>query len=116
MSCRLALLASTLVVTVRSPYAEAQNWAAQQPPYGRPDATIDLRTNEGVQLVKGLWRYSDVKIITVDSRGPGADLKPSGAPIKTYDYAPHGGAADFDDSKWSPIAPTTLDARRAGGK
>jgi len=94
----------------------AQNWAAQQPPYGRPDATIDLRTNEGVQLVKGQWRYSDVRIITVDSRGPGADLKPSGAPIKTYDYAPHAGGADFDDSKWSLIEPTTLDARRAGGK
>jgi|SRR5882724_4711839 len=26
----------------------AQSWAAQAPPYGRPDATIDLRTREGV--------------------------------------------------------------------
>src|SRR5205814_23146 len=31
----------------------AQHWAAQAPPYGRPDATIDLRTREGVQLIKG---------------------------------------------------------------
>ena len=31
----------------------AQNWAAQAPPYGRPDATIDLPTKEGVQLAKG---------------------------------------------------------------
>ena len=37
----------------------AQNWAAQAPPYGRPDATIDLPTKEGVQLAKGNWRYSD---------------------------------------------------------
>ena len=116
MSCRLALLASTLVVTVLSPYAEAQNWAAQQPPYGRPDATIDLRTNGGAQLVKGQWRYSDVKVVTVNFRGPGPDLKPSGPPLKTYDYVPHAGAADFDDSKWSLIDPTTLDARRAAGK
>src|SRR5215472_18581952 len=116
MTRRFAFLSAALVLALMSRNAGAQNWAAQQPPYGRPDATIDLRTNEGVQLVKGLWRYSDVKIITVDSRGPGADLKPSGAPIKTYDYAPHGGAAHFDDSKWSPIDPTTLDARRAGGK
>jgi gluconolactonase len=109
-------LTAALLLAVTPWNARAQNWAAQQPPYGRPDATIDLRTNEGVQLVKGQWRYSDVQILTVDSRGPGADLKPSGAPIKTYDYTPHAGAADFDDSKWSPIDPAALEARRAGGK
>ncbi len=96
--------------------AAAQTWAAQQPPYGRPDATIDLHTKEGTDLVNGRWRYSDVKIVEVDSRGPGPDLKPSGEPNKTYDYTPHAGAADFDDSKWTLIDPTTLDARRAGGK
>ena len=116
MTRRFAFLSATLVLGLMSRSAGAQNWAAQQPPYGRPDATIDLRTSEGARLVNGQWRYSDVKIITVDSRGPGADLKPSGAPIKTYDYAPHAGAADFDDSQWSSIDPTTLDARRAGGK
>jgi gluconolactonase len=116
MTRRFAFLSAALLLVLLSRNAGAQNWAAQQPPYGRPDATIDLRTSEGVQLVKGRWRYSDVKIINVDFRGPGADLKPSGAPIKTYDYAPHAGAADFDDSKWSSIDPTTLVARRAGGK
>lgn len=94
----------------------AQNWAAQAPPYGRPDATVDLRTKEGTQLVKGNWRYSDVKIVEVDSKGPGPDLKPSGAPNRTYDYSPHAGGEDFDDSKWEALDPTTLDARRAGGK
>lgn len=94
----------------------AQNWAAQAPPYGRPDATIDLRTKEGTQLVRGDWRYSDVKIIEVDSKGPGPDLKPSGAPVKTYDYAPHAGVADFDDSSWQVLDPATLDARRGNGK
>src|SRR5215472_17541675 len=93
-----------------------QNWAAQAPPYGRPDATVDLRTKEGTQLVKGDWRYSDVKIVEVDSKGPGPDLKPSGAPVKTYDYTPHAGAAGFDDSHWPAIDPTTLDARRGNGK
>lgn len=96
--------------------AQAQNWAAQAPPYGRPDATIDLRTHEGVQLVKGRWRYSDVQILNVDSKGPGPDLKPSGAAVKTYDYAPHAGVAGFDDSKWTVLDPTTLDARRGNGK
>jgi len=60
------------------PCAFAQNWSAQAPPYGRPDATVDLRTADGAQVVKGEWRYSDVKIIEVESRGPGPDLKPSG--------------------------------------
>src|SRR5215471_16793456 len=94
----------------------AQNWAAQSAPYGRPDATVDLRTREGTQLVAGTWRYSDVKIVEVDSKGPGPDLKPSGAPIRTYDYEPHAGAADFDDSDWQVLDPATLEARRAGGK
>lgn len=94
----------------------AQNWAAQAPPYGRPDATIDLRTKEGAQLVKGDWRYSDLKIVEVDSKGPGPDLKPSGAPVRTYDYTPHAGTADFDDSRWPVIGPATLDARRGNGK
>jgi gluconolactonase len=108
--------AATLITAVVPRNAKAQNWAAQQPPYGRPDATIDLRTDEGVKLVEGQWRYSDAKIIDVDSRGPGVDLKPSGAPVKTYDYTPHANAAGFDDSKWESIAPTTLEARRSGGK
>src|SRR6516162_1861422 len=86
--------------------ALAQSWAAQAPPYGRPDATVDLRTKEGTQLVGGDWRYSDVKIVEVDSKGPGPDLKPSGSPVKTYDYAPHAGAADFNDSQWPLIDPT----------
>src|SRR5438128_4556863 len=94
----------------------AQNWAAQAPPYGKPGATVDLRTKEGAQLVKGEWRYHDVQIVEVDSRRPGADLKPSGAPVKTYDYTPHAGAASFDDSAWEKLDPTTLDARPARGK
>ena len=104
-SAHNALLSIAALVLAAAPRnTAAQNWAAQQPPYGRPDATIDLRTNEGVELVKGQWRYSDAKIIEVDSRGPGADLKPSGAPVKTYDYTPHAGVAGFDDSKWETIA------------
>src|SRR2546425_3995383 len=94
----------------------AKSGAAQAPPYGRPDATIDLRTREGVQLVRGAWRYSDVQIIQVDSKGPGRDLKPSGAPVKTYDYRPHAGMAGFDDAAWQVLDPTTLDARRGNGK
>jgi len=85
-------------------------------PNGRPEASIDLATEDGVRLVKGQWRYSDTKIVEIDFRGPGPDAQPSGAPNKTYDYTPHAGVAGFDDSRWEVIGPTTLDQRRSTGR
>ena len=66
--------------------------------------------------MNGQWRYHDVKIEDADSRAVGPDLKPSGAPIRTYDYTPHAGPADFDDSQWEAIDATTLDQRRSTAK
>ena len=40
-------------------------------PLGRPDALVDLRTAEGVRLVRGQWRYADAKVVEVDAKGPG---------------------------------------------
>ena len=88
----------------------------QDPPTGRPDSIIDLASHEGAELVHGQWRYHDVKIVETGFRGPGPDLKPTGAPNQTYDYTPHAGAADFDDSFWEKIDATTLDQRRSTGK
>src|SRR5437763_13808122 len=85
-------------------------------PTGKAKAVIDLATREGVDLVKGQWRYSDTKIIQVDFKAAGLDKQPTGAPIKTYDFAPHAGGADFDDSKWEAIEPATLEARRSTGR
>jgi len=116
MKIKSTILAVALLLAWTPQRAAAQAWAAQQPPYGRPDATIDLRTKEGVNLVKGAWRYSDAKIVDADFRGPGADLKPTGAPIKTYDYTPHAGPANFDDSTWETLDPVSLDARRSTGE
>jgi gluconolactonase len=103
-----------LVLSLASVRAGGQT--VQDPPVGRPDAVIDLASHEGVRLVSGQWRYHDVKIDEADSRAVGPDLKPSGAPIRTYDYAPHAGPADFDDSQWEAIDATTLDQRRATAK
>lgn len=85
-------------------------------PTGKPEAMIDLASASGVDLIKGNWRYSDTRIVEVDFRGPGQDKQPTGAPVKTYDYVPHAGGADFDDSKWEMISPTTLDQRRGNGR
>ncbi len=82
----------------------------------RPEAIIDLRTPEGVRLVRGEWRYRDAQIVPVDFRAPGPDLKPTGAPTRTFDVSPHAGAADFDDSGWPVIEPTTLESRRTRGR
>src|SRR5439155_23312670 len=67
-------------------------------PTSKPDAVIDLATKESVDLVKGQWRYSDTKIIQVDFKAAGVDKQPTGKSIKTYDFAPHAGGANFDDS------------------
>jgi gluconolactonase len=112
MKARVVLSFAVLIVLLTTLKAQS----VQDPPFGRPDAVVDLATRQGMDLVRGQWRYSDTKIIVVDSRGVGSDLKPSGAPIKTYDYTPHAGAAGFDDSKWQVIDPSTLDARRSTGK
>ncbi len=77
-----------------------------------PKRAIDLGTKDGAELVKGQWRYSDTKIIEVDFKAAGPDGQPSTTPNKTYDITPQAGRADFDDSKWESIEPTTLDKRR----
>jgi gluconolactonase len=82
----------------------------------KPEATLDLGSLDGVKAVKAEWRYSDTKIIDADFRAPGRDKQPTGAPVKTYDYTPHAGSSDFDDSKWQVISPTTLDQRRGNGR
>src|ERR1700747_3527334 len=111
---RRALTTLGLVLLFSLVGAGAQT--TQDPPVGVPDAVIDLASHEGVQLVNGQWRYHDVKIEDADSRAVGPDLKPSGAPIRTYDYAPHAGPANFDDSQWEVIDATTLDQRRSTAK
>ena len=107
---------ATLGLVVSLALVRAGGQTIQDPPVGRPDAVIDLASHEGVQLVNGQWRYHDVKIEDADSRAVGPDLKPSGTPIRTYEYAPHAGPANFDDSQWEAIDATTLDQRRSTAK
>ncbi len=83
---------------------------------GRPDATVDLDTTEGLALVKGAWRYADARLVPAEFRAAGPDRKPSGARVSTLDLVPRAGAAGFDDGAWAALAPGTLDARRGNGK
>jgi gluconolactonase len=111
-SIRFAALAAVLAFAPAASLAQTTTDA----PAGRPDAIVDLATSEGVQLVKGEWRYSDAKIVEVDHRAPGPDLKPSGAPVRTYDVEPKAGVVDFDDSGWQTITGDSLDERRSNGR
>lgn len=122
---RILLMTFILVITGGSSYlalSNISNAMAVPPktsadvPNGKPNATIDLATVDGVSAVKGEWRYSDTKIVEADFRGPGADKQPTGPAVKTYDYTPHAGGTDFDDSRWEVISPTTLDQRRGNGR
>lgn len=85
-------------------------------PAVRPAAIVNLATADGLRLVQGRWRYSDVKIVEVEHRAPGPDLRPSGPPNRTYDITPHAGAADFDDSTWPELAAGDLEARKGNGR
>ena len=85
-------------------------------PAVRPDAIVNLATDEGVSAVKGQWRYSDARIVEVEHRAAGPDLRASGAPNRAYDIAPHAGTVDFDDSSWTALRPADLEARRTNGR
>lgn len=61
---RLTLIGSLVVFATASSSAFSQT------------SKIDLRTKPGVETVKGEWRYSDVKIIEVDGKGPPPENKP----------------------------------------
>ena len=109
----LSLFAALLSILQYPALLHGNSWEA---PNGIPDATVNLATAEGVKTVQGQWRYSDTKIVEVDFQAPGADGQPTTQPIKTYDYAPHAGGADYDDSRWEVLDPTTLDRRRSTGR
>lgn len=100
-----------LLAGVASAQSLADNLAKR-----KPEAVIDLATRQGTQLIQGTWRYSDTKIIEVEFQSAGDDGQPGNTPDRAYDFTPHAGRADFDDSKWQVIEPTSLDKRRSAGR
>ncbi len=109
-------LAAAVATLLLSAVAAAKAQVTQDAPLGRPDAIVDLRTTEGAMLVGANWRYRDATIVPVAHRAVGPDLKPSGAPNRTFDISPKAGAAAFDDKRWPTIPATSLEARRSNGR
>ena len=89
---------------------------ANEVPNGKPEASIDLTNIDGTKLVNGVWKYSDTRIVETDFKSAGADNQPTGNAVKTYDYTPHAGVSDFDDSGWENVAANDLNKRRGNGK
>jgi gluconolactonase len=110
------LLLPGMIAFALHPFTVAAQLTNDAPVMGRPAAIVNLATDEGVRLINGQWRYSDVKITEVDHHGVGPDLRPSGPPNRTHDITPHAGAADFDDSKWELLTPAQLEARKSTGR
>jgi hypothetical protein len=83
---------------------------------GRPDAIIDLQTEEGAALAGGQWRYSDTRVRETGFVSVGPDLGPNGPANRTYEVVPRAHAADFDDSAWTILAPADTQLRLSTGR
>jgi gluconolactonase len=78
---------------------------------GRPDAIVDLQTDEGVALVGGAWRYADAKVQEIDFvelGSPEDPLGPGTIPNRTYDVV--------QDGDWRPLAAADTMRRLANGR
>jgi len=106
---RFTLLIYALLMVLSYPFANANE-------IDSPAATIDLMTRDGVSLVQGAWRYSDVELQPIQHRAPDASGQPTGAAIGTWDIQPHAGLKEFDDAAWQVIDPATLTQRRGHGR
>lgn len=80
------------------------------------DACVDLRTLDGANLVGARWRVHDVTFEPVPFREPGADAKPSGAPITTLEPQPRAQSPDFDDASWRELPADRLETRVGTGR
>jgi len=114
MNRRMLFLLGVLIAPLFARTALAQ--ITGDVPAVRPDAIVNLATDEGAALVHGQWRYSDARIVEVEHRSPGPDLRASGLPNRTHDITPHAGAANYDDASWAAIAPAGLETRRSNGR
>jgi gluconolactonase len=86
---------------------------------GCPDAIVDLQTDEGVELVRGQWRYADARVIPVafvDVGHPDDALGPGLVPNLTFDVAPYAQAVDYDDSDWRALEPADTQLRLSQGR
>src|SRR5262245_49968970 len=98
---RITAVLYVLFVLLITPHARAR---ADDAPSDGVLARVDLATQAGADVVHGAWRYRDVELVPTQLQGA------------TWDYTPHAGGRDFDDSSWETLNPTTLAVRRGHGR
>jgi gluconolactonase len=91
---RAALFASATAIAAALATLEATPAAERGLLEGRPAAIVDLDSREGLQIVRGEWRYEPA---------------PAGGPVKPV------GAVAFDDSQWEIVPAGGLQQRRTDG-
>ncbi|MGH7630750.1 MAG: SMP-30/gluconolactonase/LRE family protein [Gemmatimonadales bacterium] len=112
----LIILVVAVAASGALPGAVGAQLTTDAPALGRPAAIVDLRTDDGIALVNGEWRFSPAQVVPAQNRDPGPDLRPTGAPNRTLDISPHAGDAAFDDSGWEVVRGPELERRRTNGK
>ncbi len=112
----LIILVTLVAASGGAPGAAGAQVTTDAPALGRPAAIVDLRTDGGVALVGGEWRFAPAEVVPAENRDPGPDLRPTGAPNRTLDISPHAGDAAFDDSGWEVLRGPELERRRTNGK
>ena len=83
---------------------------------GKPLASVDLGTDEGVKQFQGQWRYSDATIVDTEFFAPGAEGQPTGKMIKAKDISPRAGVRNFDDASWETFSAPDIMKRRTAGR
>jgi gluconolactonase len=99
---RITAILYILFVWFITPHSEAR---ADNAPVDAPLAQVDLTSAAGLDVVQGVWRYKDVELTPTQFGG-----------AATWDYTPHAGVRDFDDSEWQKIDPSSLAERRGHGR
>jgi gluconolactonase len=97
------------VIAVRTPAARVPGPPELLP--GKPDAVVDLQTDEGVALVGGQWSYSDCRVEEiefVELGSPEDPLGPGTIPNRTYDIV--------RDGEPRELAPADTQLRLANGR
>ena len=67
---RLAIAAFAGLLVLAAP-ASSLAQVTSDVPLVRPDAIVNLASDDGVAAVKAQWRYSDARIVEVEHRSPG---------------------------------------------
>jgi gluconolactonase len=88
---------------------------------GQADAVADLRTHEGADALKAVWKYREAAVVETVFRapGPGATdplpLYPTGKRIPSHTLNPGAGNLDPDGAGWTLLDPAGLETRFGSG-